>query len=161
MKDGVRPMMHPATCSACGMGCEVPFKPNGKKPILCSNCFSTDGSKGLKFAGKDTRGDRHMFKAVCSDCGSHCEVPFRPIEGKAIRYRNCFGHDDVKVSGISKDQFDKLNVKLDTILKLLGAKTSIEEKSDVQTESKKVISLDRPSVETAPAKKAWAKKKYE
>jgi len=29
-----------AICSECGDGCEVPFKPNGKKPILCSFCFA-------------------------------------------------------------------------------------------------------------------------
>lgn len=35
-----------ATCSECGDGCEVPFKPNGKKPILCSLCFAkSSGSK--------------------------------------------------------------------------------------------------------------------
>jgi len=39
--DGPRPM-HSATCSECGNRCEVPFKPNGKKPIFCSNCFKKD-----------------------------------------------------------------------------------------------------------------------
>jgi len=34
-----RPAMHPATCSECGASCEVPFIPNGKKPIFCRNCF--------------------------------------------------------------------------------------------------------------------------
>ena len=28
--------MHQATCAECGTSCEVPFKPNGKKPVLCS-----------------------------------------------------------------------------------------------------------------------------
>lgn len=30
---------HQATCSACGKACEVPFKPNGKKPVYCRDCF--------------------------------------------------------------------------------------------------------------------------
>lgn len=34
-----RPAMHPATCSVCGASCEVPFVPNGRKPILCRNCY--------------------------------------------------------------------------------------------------------------------------
>ncbi len=46
-----RPAMHPATCSACGASCEVPFIPNGKKPILCRNCFK-------KSEGEDTRFER-------------------------------------------------------------------------------------------------------
>ena len=28
-----------ATCNECRALCEVPFKPNGKKPIYCRNCF--------------------------------------------------------------------------------------------------------------------------
>ena len=28
-----------ATCNECGDVCEVPFKPNGKKPVYCRNCF--------------------------------------------------------------------------------------------------------------------------
>ncbi len=28
-----------ATCNECGDACEVPFKPNGKKPVYCRNCF--------------------------------------------------------------------------------------------------------------------------
>lgn len=34
--------MHAATCSKCGAACEVPFIPNGKKPIFCKNCFVRD-----------------------------------------------------------------------------------------------------------------------
>lgn len=31
--------MYQATCSDCGNDCEVPFKPTGSKPVLCTNCF--------------------------------------------------------------------------------------------------------------------------
>ena len=34
-----RPTMHRATCAKCNNSCEVPFKPNGRKPIYCSDCF--------------------------------------------------------------------------------------------------------------------------
>ena len=26
-------------CSACGVECEVPFKPSSNKPVYCSDCF--------------------------------------------------------------------------------------------------------------------------
>ncbi len=29
-----------ATCSECHAVCEVPFRPNGKKPVYCRNCFN-------------------------------------------------------------------------------------------------------------------------
>jgi CxxC-x17-CxxC domain-containing protein len=31
--------MFEATCTQCNLACEVPFKPNGRKPVLCSICF--------------------------------------------------------------------------------------------------------------------------
>ena len=31
--------MHQATCNECHQKCEVPFRPNGKKPIYCRDCF--------------------------------------------------------------------------------------------------------------------------
>jgi CxxC-x17-CxxC domain-containing protein len=36
------------------------------------------------------RGPREMHKAVCSECGKECEVPFQPTEGKPIFCRECF-----------------------------------------------------------------------
>jgi CxxC-x17-CxxC domain-containing protein len=31
-----------------------------------------------------------MHKATCAQCGSPCEVPFRPVEGRPIYCRDCF-----------------------------------------------------------------------
>ena len=41
-RGGDRPQMqlHKATCSNCKKSCEVPFKPDGTKPVLCRDCFS-------------------------------------------------------------------------------------------------------------------------
>lgn len=33
--------MFPATCSKCGQGCEVPFRPTNDRPVFCSNCFKS------------------------------------------------------------------------------------------------------------------------
>lgn len=38
-RDSFRPM-HKAICAECSKPCEVPFKPSGNKPVLCSNCFA-------------------------------------------------------------------------------------------------------------------------
>lgn len=32
--------MHKATCAECGQECEVPFKPDGSRPVYCRDCFS-------------------------------------------------------------------------------------------------------------------------
>lgn len=31
--------MHDVVCSACGVATQVPFKPNGMKPVYCRDCF--------------------------------------------------------------------------------------------------------------------------
>ena len=32
--------MFAATCSNCNKACEVPFRPNGKKPVFCKDCYA-------------------------------------------------------------------------------------------------------------------------
>jgi len=32
--------MHKVTCSDCGIETEVPFKPDGERPVYCRDCFS-------------------------------------------------------------------------------------------------------------------------
>ena len=31
--------MHKATCADCGKECEVPFKPDGSRPVYCQDCY--------------------------------------------------------------------------------------------------------------------------
>ncbi|MBT4192123.1 MAG: DNA-directed RNA polymerase [Candidatus Diapherotrites archaeon] len=31
--------MHKVTCSDCGKETEVPFKPDGERPVYCRECF--------------------------------------------------------------------------------------------------------------------------
>lgn len=50
-RDARRAELHEAICSSCGRECEVPFKPNGRKPVLCANCFKKEGG----FDGRDRR----------------------------------------------------------------------------------------------------------
>lgn len=37
-----------ATCSKCHKPCEVPFRPNGKKPVFCKDCFVRDDSRDAR-----------------------------------------------------------------------------------------------------------------
>lgn len=111
---------------------------NGKK----SNGRSFDGSRrenksnGRSFTGKREEGPvgrnfgpkredgSPMYKAVCGECGKNCEVPFKPNGKKTILCSFCFaksGNSKVEIfkSGISVNQFEVANEKLDRILKLL------------------------------------------
>jgi len=69
--------MHDVTCTKCGKACQVPFRPTGSKPVLCSECFSAEGG------------------------------------GSRDRARS-------GGNGASSEQMDKINAKLDKILKVLS-----------------------------------------
>ena len=44
--------MYDAVCAKCGVDCQVPFKPNGRKEIFCSKCFESNGGG----ESRDSRG---------------------------------------------------------------------------------------------------------
>lgn len=89
--------MHQATCAECGTSCEVPFKPNGKKPVLCGNCFKKDSGD---------QGGRFERRAPSRDFGG--ERSFTAQEGANAR------------PTLRNEQFEILNDKLNTILELLN-----------------------------------------
>jgi CxxC-x17-CxxC domain-containing protein len=43
-----RPEMHDVICDKCKKDCQVPFKPTGDKPVLCSECFRQDGGESTR-----------------------------------------------------------------------------------------------------------------
>jgi len=49
-------VMYPAVCDKCGQDCQVPFRPDGSKPIFCSNCF--EKKQGDFGQGRNNYGDR-------------------------------------------------------------------------------------------------------
>ena len=52
------------------------------KPSRCKEC---------RAAKKNAqKGAREMFSAVCVECGSECQVPFKPTEGKPVYCSACF-----------------------------------------------------------------------
>jgi CxxC-x17-CxxC domain-containing protein len=156
-RDSGRPEMHRATCSDCGNSCEVPFKPTGRKPVYCSNCFEGKEGGGSRsprfdrrdsggrdsgrrdFGGRDS-GNRGMHKATCGKCGDSCEVPFKPTQGKEVLCSPCFSKDGPSSSFSSSSrshsgggqdmskQFDALSRKLDLIMKTLGVETPAPKK---------------------------------
>lgn len=37
--------MFTGECASCHKSCQVPFRPNGKKPVYCSDCFRKDDDR--------------------------------------------------------------------------------------------------------------------
>jgi CxxC-x17-CxxC domain-containing protein len=187
--------MFKATCASCGNACEVPFKPNGSKPIYCRDCFKKEmpSNETRPFQPRsDDRGfdvqDRPKFQATCDTCGDNCEVPFRPDGSRPIYCRACFG----KKNGESQPSFERkaapsnfapqgfdaraefksLNSKLDRILTALNANPAIKDNlreiaavspKPVKAEMAKPVAKVLPEVkaETKPEAKVEKKAKVE
>lgn len=181
-RGGGRPMMHDAVCSDCGNDCRVPFRPTGGKPVLCSDCFSGQDSRGGRDRGRD-RGarrerpryeDKRMYDAVCSDCGVDCQVPFRPTRDKPVRCNDCFGGQDNRSDRQNKSGSDKkgrgsediakqikeLNAKIDKLFEALVPNTSVEGTEEQETEKKeKSEKKEKPKTKKKTATKKVSTKK--
>lgn len=103
-----------AVCDVCKKDCRVPFRPNGSKPVLCTNCFRKDRgaestySGDRAFAGRDegTAGAFGRAKAYAP----------RPAYGKPAYQSTprAAGNDGMET------RMKALEAKVDRILKLLG-----------------------------------------
>lgn len=47
--------MHKATCANCGQECTVPFKPDGKRPVYCRDCYGKMKESGQSFSKKEEK----------------------------------------------------------------------------------------------------------
>ncbi len=84
---------------------QPPAAPPGKGRVKCiytsrlqfyrqsSICTSDpmDNKRGNRNVGgpRNFGGPREMTKAICSDCGKECEVPFKPTEGRPVYCQDC------------------------------------------------------------------------
>lgn len=110
-----REVKHQATCSECNNTCEVPFRPNGSKPVYCKNCF------GKKKGAYPESAPRNDFAPKSS------QAPVMREEKSRAESR------DGRIDEL-KAQMDSMNAKLDRIMKAMEGNTSKPE----QKEEKKV-----------------------
>jgi CxxC-x17-CxxC domain-containing protein len=45
--------MHDVVCDKCGKQCQVPFRPSGDKPVLCSDCFGKNKGPTSTFSSRN------------------------------------------------------------------------------------------------------------
>ncbi len=116
-----RPQLFSAVCDQCGKNCEVPFRPNGSKPIYCSECFE---AKGGSDRGNDRGGDRGGFR---NDRGND-RPSFSGFGG------NDRGADRTSVRRFestgkpidnTSEKLDKISDKLDKLITLLTPKVEV------------------------------------
>lgn len=71
-----RPELHDAVCNECGKSCQVPFKPNGSKPIYCRDCFRKEEEGEPRF-------DRPSFKKPSYEKPAYRSTPRAPQNDNA------------------------------------------------------------------------------
>ena len=159
---GRNEQMHQAVCSECGRTCEVPFVPNGNKPVFCNDCFAQ------KRGGQAKPFERQEFS--------------RPnnTQHERPQQQNAPAPRDHRVDEL-KSQMDAMNSKLDRLVKMMElnlatmtAPKHFEQKTneqpsklekvlktmptpvkEVKVEAKKVVAAKKPVAKTAtkaPAK---------
>ena len=116
--------MFETTCSDCGKPCEVPFRPNGRKPVFCNDCFG--------------RKDGH------SSTGNFTKRPTAPA-GMHNPQNNDRSFDELK------KQLEYMNTKLD---KLVTLAASFIEQSEARTVTEMTSEEPKKkAVKKAPSKK--------
>lgn len=56
------------------------------------NRAPTRGPRQVRDVGElRGRGPREMFDATCAQCGAQTRVPFKPVAGRPVYCRDCFG----------------------------------------------------------------------
>jgi len=108
------------------------------------------GFKGRRSGGREGFRDRNsgsferrspeMHDVTCDKCGKRCQVPFRPSGDKPVFCSECFrqnegsdsnfssrNQDKSPQSGISSEQLNKINAKLDKIIQILQDLEMVEE----------------------------------
>lgn len=77
--DFARGPSYDATCGDCGKSCKVPFRPNGSRPVFCTNCFKKDGNMPSKnFGGGQSFGKPPYRSNPREDRGDRSERSFTP-----------------------------------------------------------------------------------
>jgi len=103
------------------------------------------GRGGGGFGRDRDRRPAEMHDVVCDKCGKECQVLFKPSGDKPVLCSDCFrasggnSRDRGSSSGVSPEQFNQLNAKLDKIIEILESlevDIEDEELDEAEEESK-------------------------
>ena len=126
--------MFKATCSNCKKSCEVPFKPDGSKPVLCRDCFSNS---------RDERPDRRPERRD--------EAPRGDRNFGAPRAPQAPSPDLKEL----KEQVSRLEAKVNEVLGLLQSKSVVEAPTEAKIARKVAVKkVAKKAIKKAVTKKA-------
>ncbi len=118
--------MYSAECASCHNKCEVPFRPNGKKPVYCSNCFVKDGESA-------PRGDRRDFSSR----------PTPSYERPAAARPDNSSYE-------LKRELQAVNEKLERFINIMEGAVRVEEEMVTPAPTKAAASAPKSAAKPAP-----------
>lgn len=146
-------VLHKTNCTTCGKACEVPFRPDGAKPVLCSVCFA---EKNASPTNQSTNRERFTpNERVGHKSDRSYGAPAAPTRSSA---------PSVDLTAVTK-QLAILEAKVSQILDLLKttpkatepiAKVAKAPKAALDSTSEVVV--EEPKKERKPKKTTVAKK---
>ncbi len=101
--DDARPQMFNSICATCNKRCEVPFRPNGEKPVYCKDCFNS--ARGEDIHGKSVRE---------GESRGYPKQNFSP----SFSTKGVMHTPDKRIDDLKK-QVEAMNAKLDTLITMV------------------------------------------
>jgi CxxC-x17-CxxC domain-containing protein len=126
--------LHEAECASCGTGCQVPFKPNGKKPVYCKDCFAKEEGQSDRYDRGSDRGFGHKREFSPRPFGARPSAPAAPSRETAELIR-----------------------KVDTLVATVERLAAVLEGSARASALSAAVTRSLDDAEAVPAKKAAAK----
>jgi CxxC-x17-CxxC domain-containing protein len=106
------------TCASCHKPCQVPFRPNGEKPVYCRDCFRTNReTPSSDFSRRDDRAPAPHFQ----------KREFTPSFSQKPRV------EDRRIDDL-KRMIESLNTKVDRIMQLVGNGASVASVAEKKAE---------------------------
>jgi CxxC-x17-CxxC domain-containing protein len=134
-----RSEMFPATCDSCHRQCEVPFRPNGSKPVYCNNCFSSKKDDFSPRGSAPRRSEQKDSFSFGTPKSEHQAAP--AVQDKRV--------DEIKKG------LDLLNAKVDKLLNMMltGAHPKTASPAKAPSQPEVVAKAAEPEIKTAPVAK--------
>jgi len=124
-----------AECSKCHKSCTLPFKPNGVKPVFCSDCFEKKDSGDSYGSNRNDRNDRNDRR----------EYPKPPRDERPPRHEPRAAQPNLELEEV-KRKLETIEARLNRILDIINPPTA---------PAKKGVAAE---VTSAPVTKTVAKK---
>ncbi len=144
--------LYNATCTTCGKSCEVPFRPDGKKPVLCRDCFAAKNESPTNSANHHDRFTQNEMVG---------RKPERPAYSAPLPQSADYSKL-AKQLGVVEDKLNQIltliqaSEKLVEALPIIGTKTI--EDGEVSTTKIRKARKVTPAIKKAAVKKKVSKK---